>query len=109
MELSTRIYRDYRKNWRAKTSIDLEDNRVLQIETSKNDNGVLTTRASVHKRENGALVHALFADYSKFLAKEKTRATDKAITMQHEKVLTQIDTILDDVTRHYAGEPALLA
>jgi ribosomal protein L3 len=109
METTTRIYRDFRKNWRAATSIDLEDARVLRIETSKNDSGYVTTLATVHKRERDTLIHAMFADYSKYLAKEKIRATDKAITAQHDKVLADLPTIMADVTRHYAGEPALLA
>jgi hypothetical protein len=108
-ELNTRIYRDWRANWRAKTSFDLADDRVLQIETSKDDSGAITTLATVHKRDRGALVHELFRDYSKYLAKQKARATEKALRSQHDTVLTGIDTILADVTRHYAGEPALLA
>ncbi len=109
MELKTSVYRDYRKNLRARTNIELDGDRLLQIETSKNDNGVLTTLATVHKRDRGSLVHELFKDYSKYLAKEKVRATEKVLRAQHDKVLASIDTILDDVARHYADEPALLA
>lgn len=110
MELNTRIRRNMRNQLVIETRVPLEGNRRLEIDTSKSDSGPVTTYAAVfHLKEDGAKVHALFQDYCKCFAKEKIRATEKALKMQHDKVLAQIDTILDDVTRHYAGEPALLA
>lgn len=109
-ELNTRTRRDIRGRLSVETRITLDGNRRLEIDTYKSESGPVVTYATVfHLKDDGSKIHAIFKDYSKTFAKEKIRATEKALRAQHDTVLTGIDTILADVTRHYVGEPALLA
>ena len=110
MEITTRTYRNMRGQLVVETRIPLDGNRRLEIDTSKNSSGYVTTHAWVfHLKEDGAKVHALFQDYSKCFAKVKIRATEKALEAQHKTATDQIDAILADVERHYTNQPALLA
>ena len=109
-DITTRTRRDMRGRLMVETFVTLDGNRRLEISTYKSDNGPVVTNATVFLlQDDGAKIHELFKDYNKTFAKEKIRATEKALQMQHSKVVVLLPTILDDVTRHYAGEPALMA
>jgi len=110
IELKTRLRRTIHGHLVMETTVPLEGDFVLMIYTSKIKLArYLETHAVVGQQGDGYTTTQIFHDYNKTLAKEPVRATEKAIRTQHEQVLATIDTILADVTRHYAGEPALLA
>jgi hypothetical protein len=101
-EYQTHIRRDYRKNWKAETRIDLGDKRELKISTHKTEHGALITHASVGKREGPCVTHALYEDFSTRLAAQNVRCTEKNVREQHEGVMRTLDSILAAVAQHYA-------
>lgn len=105
---NTAIYKDIRNSWHAETHVDLGENKQLRLSTWKTDRG-LQSFASVCKLENGCVTHMMYADYSKRVILEKARCTEKAVREQHDRALKMLPVIMDDVTRHYNREPALLA
>lgn len=109
MAYQTYISRNHAKAWNAKTIVLLEDRQQLTIHTYKNHRGALATYASVGTLEGGFVTHKLYDDYNKCFAAEALRCTEKAVAAQHRDVLDRLPTILADITRHYAGEPALVA
>lgn len=105
----THIFKDRYGKWRAETRFDLDDNRVLEIHTRKTERGELVTYATVSTVANGYKTHRVFQDYSKCLAADKVRCDAKNVVHQHDKVLSMIDTLRADISRHYNDEPALVA
>lgn len=88
--------------WKAKTYIDLSEDHVLSIQTSKGRHGMLMTYASRHTKEGEGLVHALFKDFNLRVIADKARATKKAVETQHQTALDQLDDIIAKCEAHYA-------
>jgi hypothetical protein len=108
-KLNTYIGRDHYKKWVATTTIQLGDKRELSIKTYKSNNGELRTYASVGVREGAFVTHKIFEDYSKCFAAHDVKCTENNVRDQHRLVLSRLEQIIDDVTRFYNKEPALLA
>ena len=108
-KFNTEIFRDRYGHWQGKTTIKLGNSQELLISTYKNNRGALATYASVGTLDRGFVTHKLYQDYSKCFAADAVRCTEKNVQRQHETVLGKINYILDDITRHYNKEPALLA
>jgi hypothetical protein len=87
-----KLYKNAHGNWVCESHIDLTDDLILVIYTSKRFSGNLVTTAQVHKREGEMLSHAPFSDFNKTLISESRRATMKATRDQHEKVFFEFDT-----------------
>lgn len=112
--VETRIFRD-RDGWNATSTLDLADNRMLQIRTYKSSAGAsLCSRGTVHtKMEGGGLRHIMGfgtpgGDFSEDLAVSKpARVTEKVVAAQHESVLKALPSVLAAVEAHYAKNPAL--
>ncbi len=104
----TRIYKDIRDGWMARTEVPLEDDREIRLSTYKDYTGKLVTRAQVGVAKANSFTFVIFQDYHKTLAANKVRCTAKAVTQQHETALSQLPTIIADVTRFYTNQPALL-
>lgn len=102
-ELLTRISRKAwgDKSWQAKTSERFEIHGVLaqlDLETSKNDDGTISTTASIGWPKGGGVTHRLSfgrpgGDFYRTIAKEKTRCTEKAVTAQHDQAKAVWNTI----------------
>lgn len=107
-EFNTYISKDRYGKWNARTTMMLADKRELLVTTYKNSRGALATYVSVGTVERGFVTHKLYQDYSKCFAADPIRCTEKNVSMQHRLVLGKLDAILDDVTRHYNNEPALM-
>ena len=107
-KLNTYIAKDRYGKWNARTTMILEGQRELLVTTYKNNRGSLATYVSVGKLERGFVTHKLYEDYSKCFAADAVRCTEKTVTSQHRLVLGRLNAILDDVTRHYNNEPALM-
>lgn len=104
----TRIYKDIRDGWTARTEVPLEDDREIHLSTYKDYTGKLVTRAQVGVAKANSFTFVIFQDYHKTLAANKVRCTAKAVTQQHENALSMLPTLIDDVTRFYTNQPALL-
>ena len=106
--ISTYIGKDHYGKWKATSTLMLGDKQQLSISTYKS-HGELRTYASVGKLDRGFVTHRIYQDYHKCFASEDRAATGKAVEAQHRSVLAKIDLILDDVTRHYNKDAALVA
>lgn len=104
MKQQTVIRKDHYGAWVMKTQVELMDNYVLEISTSKRSSGVLSTTANVHKIEGGFMTHRMFQDYSKHLVSEKVRVTEKAVRAQHEQALKMLDVVVLEVYAQYKFE-----
>lgn len=99
MKIVTR--KDYYGSWTSKSQMDLPDNHVLQIHTSKIATGLLVTTATVHKVEGTSMTFRMFQDYSKRIVSGKIRCTEKNVIEQHTVALTQLDQVLSEVNAKY--------
>ena len=98
----TTIRKDRQGQWTASDTIELPENYVLVITTSKGFNGKLNTGATVHKRsEPGVLTHAMFKDYHERLEQKEVRCTEKQVALQHQRWMQQIETIKGFAMRHH--------
>lgn len=95
------LRQDHYKNWVAKTNIEMGDNKVLTISTSKGRNS-LRTMASVSIQEGPFLTHRMYQDFS-ILVDETfpKRVTSKVVESQH--LLINTDTILAKAVHFYQG------
>jgi hypothetical protein len=88
-----KLFKNPRGNWACESQIDLTDDLVLIIHTTKRFSGNLVTTAQVAKLEtNGWTSHKPFSDFNKTLISESRKATQKATKEQHEKVFSDLDT-----------------
>lgn len=98
----TTIRKDRQGQWTASDTIELPENYVLVITTSKSYRGDLTTGATVHKRsEPGVLTHAMFKDYHESLERKEVRCTEKQVALQHQRWMQQINSIKAVAMRHH--------
>jgi hypothetical protein len=95
-----RIFRDAHGDWQGETMINLSPDLVLLITTRKRKKGV-GCFASVHHREGMFLTHRMLKDYSREIAKQVGRATEKLIAHVHQTGLDTVPTILLDVRAQY--------
>jgi len=79
------------KSWTAKTTEEFELNgrtAQLVVSTTKNDNGVLTTSASVgFVTGPGIVTTEIFGDYFAWIERTKTRCTEKAVSEQQARAV----------------------
>lgn len=103
--MTTRIYKG-RDGWQAQTDTELDNNRVLRLNTYKSGRGGVITNASVHTVISGSfLQHELFGDYNKNAIEERTaRCTEKTVTTQHQAAQGQLDAIKLAVANFYAAK-----
>ena len=87
-----KLYKNAHGNWACESQIDLTDDLVLVIHTTKRYSGNLVTTAQVSRLEKGLLTHAPFSDFNKTLISESRKATQKATKEQHERVFSELDT-----------------
>ncbi|MDR0458501.1 MAG: hypothetical protein LBH10_05695 [Burkholderiaceae bacterium] len=108
-----------RNGWEAKTTLNLGENQVLSIRTSKSlvaHGGPLDTTASVASvDEHGTLTHVIdfglgWGDYSAtVLRRALPRVTEKSVREQQETALASLEQIKARVARHYAEQARLNA
>ena len=95
-----RIQRDIRGEWEGETIINLRPDLVLRLTTRKRSKGV-GCFASVQHREGMFLTHKMFQDYSREIANQMGRATEKLIAQVHQTGLHMVPTILLDIRAQY--------
>lgn len=103
------VHKDPREGWKAKTVVDLGENRELHITTNKASNGRLVTRASVHTRDGMFLTHRFGlwgsgGDFSQWMEATKTRCTEGAIRTQHSRNLERVEDVIALARAHYSVE-----
>lgn len=99
----TRIFKNYANAWVAESTIDLQDNYILTIRTSKaSSDSVINSIASVAKKEGCFLKHILHTDYYTLIHAELCkRVTKNAIEKAHIFALGDDLRILEQVKNHY--------
>jgi hypothetical protein len=109
MAHETIVKRTMHGDLQAETRIPLGfDNKELRITTSKWGGGKVTARASVVTITDVGYTFAIGifgsgkGDYSKTVAWEQTRATEKAIRRVHAQALAQAYGIEAEARAHYA-------
>ena len=106
--METKLSRDRDGKLQAETRIPLGfENRELRIETSKHYSGGTATTAKVVEVTESGFRFAIGiggsgkGDYSKTIAHERCRATEKAIERLHHKALAQQYAIEAEARAHY--------
>lgn len=101
--MNTKVYKNYHKQWIGETNVELGDNRVLRISTSKSSRGSLNTTATVSIREGDFLSHRVYVDYCKTVeSTNPNRITEKVVSVQHNKVISdKLDDITNEVIEFY--------
>ena len=101
-------FKDARNGWQASTTVELPNNRQLELYTRKDINGNLTTRAIVcWLLEGGAKRHAISygaagGDFSQQIKSTKpARITQNVIEAQHETGLMLISQITAAAIAYY--------
>jgi hypothetical protein len=109
MNIETAIFKGVNrgdvKGWQAKTIVKMTDTRDLEITTWKGFNGTLDTRAAVFNLYNGGKTHAFGfggnGDFSKRLIASKERCTEANVREQHNRALSQLESLLAEAFNHY--------
>lgn len=92
-----------RNGWKAVTTIELNDDRVLTFDTSKGFNPGVYTTASVAKRDGAFMVTEMFGDFHHTVFREgSVKCTEKNVRMQHEMALEKRDDVIALMTAFYA-------
>lgn len=87
--------------WKSESQIQISDTMRLTILTMKRHNGVLATTAQASRLENGFYYYTM-GDYSKqVLHSNPSRCTRQTVEMQHERVMQNLDVIIDAVENFY--------
>jgi len=100
--MNTRIYKDdITKSWKAETNIDISNDRVINITTSKRFD-LLQTIVSVSKRVDGVLKHVYRVDYNKVeRSSTHVRYTKNVVLAQHNHILDMMDIITCNIIKFY--------
>lgn len=99
------LYRKTDSGWKADTEVELDFSiegkpAVLQLQTYKYS-GVLVSRAGVCTKDNGFTTTRLFRDFSGRYIQDTARCTEKNLKAQHERLLTFMATIMEEVRDHH--------
>lgn len=79
---------------------------TLSITTMKRSSGVLSTTATVHINDGDFMSHRVFHDFSKTLATQSVRVTEKAVSAQHAKAKEDLAGLLEQIHLHYEAKAA---
>ena len=99
-------------NWQAQSTTMVDGtNRELRISTMRGHDGVVRTRASVHRWVDNAARHTvgfgIEGDFSiPMMAMRYPRVTEKTVRTQHDTCMAQAESVLYQVRDHYAKQRA---
>lgn len=93
------------------TSFNRPGKSVLTISTGKSsfNKGLRSFASASFHGDDGTITTVLFGDYSKTLAKNFERCTEKTVTKLHAEVLVMVPAILEEVTAFYAPKEVATA
>lgn len=103
------VCKDHQGKWTAKSSFDMPNKRVLEIETYKNDRGVIRTTATVSTVGDGFKTYRLGRDYYTVLNQTSRMGTAKNVEAQQKAALDDIKDTMSWALAHYAAEDASTA
>lgn len=111
MGIEIRTKKDYWGAWVAKSRLNVDGDRYLDVTTSKNSIGQVVTRASavIVEKENGYEIvkFAPFSDFSVNLAVSPAkRVTEKTVREQQQAALVSIGAVINEAKAFYAGAAA---
>ncbi len=89
--------------WRAITAIQLDDEVRISIGTMKRSSGLITTTVTGSRKEGEMYYFTVLKDYQMTWAVTGGKATEKAITSQHEIAMQQIEKIIAECVAFYAN------
>lgn len=109
IEFTTR--KALRGGWECKSHVPLDAERTLRINTYRQDNGVLVTRATALKLEvrGGVTMEtwAMFGDFSSTISKSQPRRVTPAVAEeQHKAALANIEAVKAEALAFYAAKAA---
>ena len=100
--MNTYISKDYRNNWKAESSTNLNDVLVFSVTTSKNSNGYLVTSASVGRKDGAFISHTVFQDFHQgIFMNHYPRITAKVVEKQHHEAIDKIQSVMMAAKKHY--------
>lgn len=105
----TRVQKGMRGTWEAKDSIELGNNRVLQVSTHKVSDGSLVTSATVHLRDGAFLSHRMFTDFSQRMMTAAIRCSEKNVTEQHAQCMVKLAELKEAITVWYIAKGEAVA
>jgi hypothetical protein len=94
-----------RSGWQALTDVQIGDERVLEIRTSKTIKG-LSARAQVCRVKGYTRSYVLFGDYFVVLLESDKRVTEKNVMDLHRAALARIDDTIAAAKAFYAAKEA---
>jgi hypothetical protein len=89
--------------WKAVTLAALDDETRIAIATMKRSSGLITTTVTGSRKEGEMYYFTVTKDYQMTWAVNGGKATEKAITTQHQAVIEQIDKIIAESVAFYAN------
>ncbi len=101
----SRVYKG-RCGWTMETSVELGNNRQLNVLTMKRHNGDLVTSASVGIHDGDFISHRVHQDFSKRLMSEKVRVTENRVILQHKSAIENLDDLIAEANEFYCTETA---
>lgn len=99
-------------NWQVESTTMVDGtSRELRISTTRGYDGVVRTRASVHRWMDNSPRHTvgfgIEGDFSiPMMAMRYQRATAKTVRAQHDTCMVQVESVLYQVREHYAKQDA---
>lgn len=104
LSLSTRIFKG-RDGWEARSLFDMDNGRVLILDTHKTTGGVVQ-HAMVNKRTMDGMGFEwdIFGDFSKRTVLKGLRCTEKTIREQHALALAGIEATTETALAYYAAK-----
>ncbi len=104
-DLNTRVRKGH-YGWEAETIVPLgffiEDKPAeLRLTTMKGGNGAIRTIGAVQTHDDGFVTLRLYRDYHATVLSNHGRATEKAVTSQHDVALRDLETIKSNALFHH--------
>jgi hypothetical protein len=100
----TIMQKSIRGTWEARDSIELGNDRVLQISTHKVSSGDIVTTATVQLRDGKFLSHRMFTDFSQRMVTAAVRCSEKNVAEQHAACMTKVEELKEAVTAWYVSK-----
>ena len=110
MDISNTSFYKGRDGWNAKDAIDMGASvdhmgrpaaRKLQIHTYKSSRGGIFTQATCAQHSGGMMTFEIFGDFSKVVAKQDCKCTEKSVKTLHATVMLGAESILAEAREFY--------
>ena len=86
---------------RIESYADMPNGMRLSVVTHKTFDGLLVTRASAARVEDGFVKYVMGRDYNVVLERAKVRCTSKNVQAQHDFYLESFPILMEAATKYY--------